>query len=77
VVIFSLVSIAELRNEEKARAAGLGNVGGLLGSSELYDPDTENWTETGGLNTAHWLHTAKLPPAFGGRNDSYVQRECD
>ena len=40
-----------------------GYVNGEITSSELYDPATGTWTETGSLNTSRRLYTATLLPS--------------
>ena len=40
-----------------------GDGGSALNSAELYDPATGTWSNTGGLNTGRYLHTATLLPS--------------
>lgn len=39
-----------------------GSGGELLASTEVYDPHSERWRETGSLQEARWSHTATLLP---------------
>jgi N-acetylneuraminic acid mutarotase len=62
----------------KVLVAGGTNVSDtLLASAELYDPATENWSDTGSLRTSRANHTATLLPngkvlvAGGGYGDDY------
>jgi WD40 repeat protein len=67
-----------LPNGEVLVAGGVGCNGagslGHCGPSELYDPTTRTWKDTGSLNAARYDHTATLLPngqvvVAGGRNN--------
>jgi N-acetylneuraminic acid mutarotase len=55
-----------LLNGQVLVAGGVGCNGagslGRCGPSELYDPTTRTWTDTGSLRRARWSHTATLLP---------------
>jgi hypothetical protein len=55
-----------LPNGQVLVAGGVGCNGagslGRCGPSELYDPTTRTWTDTGSLRRARWSHTATLLP---------------
>ena len=66
-----------LPNGQVLVAGGVGCNGagsmGRCGPSELYDPTTRTWTDTGSLRRARWSHTATLLPngqvlVAGGQN---------